>query len=200
MLKASMTLFRWQSHIWHHLGDNLLSAVVRLKSMIDHKAMQVAVTVHLHAINHRMQQADHGKLFGWSAVVHHTLSKRVVVLYGISQTASSMCNGDGPIAHGKQLIQPTGLKARGHQQNVTPSHDSVGDRDAKPHPASEVVGSLLLYSAHLLFVLRHAAAQHHNLHDSMSLLTTVSAVLQPPVLCWLHSVQDLKMMCRQTKE
>lgn len=144
--------------------------------------MHVAVTVHLHAANHWMQQANHGKPFCWSAMVHHTLSKRVVVLYGISQASGSMCNGDGPIAHGKQLIQPTGLKARGHQQNVTPSHDSVGHRDAKSHPASEVVRSLLLNSTHLLLVLRHAAAQHHNLQYSMSLLTNVSAVLQPPVL------------------
>jgi len=117
--------------------------------------------------------------------VHHTFSKRVVVLYGVSQTAGSMCNGDSPIAHGKQLIQSTGLKARGHQQNVTPSHDSVGDRDAESHPASEVVRPLLLNSAHLLLVLRHAAAQHHHLHYSVKVLTVVSAVLQPPVLAYI---------------
>ena len=115
-------------------------------------------------------------------VHHHTLSKGVVVLYGVSQTTGSMCNGNSPIAHGKQLVQATWLKARGHEQDVTPSHDSVGDRDAKSHPASEVVRSLLLNSAHLLLVLRHAAAQHHNLQYSTSLLTVVSAVPQASVL------------------
>ena len=163
--------------------------------------MQVAIAVHLHATNYRTQQADHGKSSCWSTRVHHhTLSEGVVVLYGISQTAGGVCDGDGAIAHGKQLVQPTGLKARGHQQNVTPSHDPVGDRDAKPHPASEVVRSLLLNSAHLLLILRHAATQHNNLQDSMSLLTTVPALLQPPVLCWLHLVRDLKKMSRQSNQ
>ena len=63
--------------------------------------------------------------------------------------AYRMNNRDSAVSHGIQLVQATGLEARGHEQDVTASSDAVGHAHAEPHPPPALVLPVLLhFSAH----------------------------------------------------
>ncbi len=60
-----------------------------------------------------------------------------------------MNNRDSAVSHGIELVQATGLKTRGHEQDVTAGSDTVGHAHAEPHPPPALLLPVLLhFSAH----------------------------------------------------
>lgn len=70
---------------------------------------------------------------------------RIKRLHCVPQPTSCVRNRDGTIMHGIQLVQSTGLEAAGHQQDVCSCCEAVGEGHVEAHPASGVVGELLLH-------------------------------------------------------
>lgn len=54
----------------------------------------------------------------------------------VSEATSGMRHGHCAIAHGIQLVQPTRLKARGHEQKITGCSDLVAHGHIEANPAS----------------------------------------------------------------
>ena len=54
-------------------------------------------------------------------------------------------NRDGAVGHGIQLVQATGLKAGGHEQQVTACRDAVGHAHTEAHPPPALVLPVLLH-------------------------------------------------------
>ena len=67
---------------------------------------------------------------------------------GVSKASGGMCNGSGAIRHGIQLVEPAGLKAGGHEQQVRSSRDLVAHGDVEAHPASCPVRIGVLHPPH----------------------------------------------------
>mmetsp|Transcript_26826 Transcript_26826/g.63635 ORF Transcript_26826/g.63635 Transcript_26826/m.63635 type:complete len:766 (-) Transcript_26826:186-2483(-) len=92
----------------------------------------------------------------------------VEVLDCVPQPAGGMRNGDGSVGHCVQLVQPTGLESRGHDDDVCSSDDPVGDGDREPDPSAEVVGELALHLPHAPLEGGHPAPEHHHLHVAVA--------------------------------
>ena len=65
-----------------------------------------------------------------------TFSKRAEFLNGVSQTACSVRDGYGAIAHCKELVQATWLEAGGHKYDVGTSNDPVRNLHREAYPTS----------------------------------------------------------------
>lgn len=52
-----------------------------------------------------------------------------------------MDDWDSAISHGIQLVEPTGLKSRRHEKDVTSCCDSVGHWHTEANPASALIVS-----------------------------------------------------------
>jgi len=89
------------------------------------------------------QPAIHADIYDEApaCAVHSVLSAKVVRLLA----AYRMNNRNSAISHGIQLVQATGLEARGHEQDVTAGSDAVGHAHAEPHPPSALVLPVLLH-------------------------------------------------------
>ena len=94
---------------------------------------------------------------------------RLLVAYRVNNkavrrlVAYRMNNRDSAVSHGIQLVQATGLKARGHEQDVTSSSDAVGHAHAEPHPPPALVLPVLLhFSAYKLEA--EMCCVMHNMH------------------------------------
>ena len=73
-----------------------------------------------------------------TAVTGITSSKGIVVVYCVSQAPGGMGNGDGSVAHRKQLVQAARLKAGRHEDDVAAGDHAVRHRNVKADPAPAI--------------------------------------------------------------
>ena len=67
---------------------------------------------------------------------------------GVSETSSSMRDGGCTVRHGIQLVEPAGLKAGGHEEDVGGSSDFVAHGNIEAHPAPRPVRVSIFYPPH----------------------------------------------------
>lgn len=73
-----------------------------------------------------------------------------------------MNNWNSAIGHGIQLVETTGLKSGGHEQDVAACRDSVGHAHAEANPAPALIPPVLLHLS-----AAHSASLVHA-HDTHS--------------------------------
>ena len=66
----------------------------------------------------------------------------------VAEAAGRVGHGDRPVAHGVELVEAAGLEARGHEEDVGASCDSMAHGHIEPHPAARRVGVAALQPPH----------------------------------------------------
>ena len=90
---------------------------------------------------------------------------RIELLDRVVESAGGAHHRYGSIAHAVDLVQPAGLVARGHQEDVAARFNLVRQGIVIGDLHGEFLRILLVQLAEQLFILAVAAAQHH--HDQV---------------------------------